>query len=87
MTWIIGGVSLSYGPARVRLPKSAKKSSLKMTATTQQTLTMVCSSKPKRPYGTIPVADTPKYQIYSRSLAQKSLFQALQAGFGWNLEP
>jgi hypothetical protein len=25
MTWIIGGVSLCYGPARVRLPKNTKK--------------------------------------------------------------
>jgi hypothetical protein len=25
MTWIIGGISLSYGPSRVRLPKSTKK--------------------------------------------------------------
>ncbi len=28
MTWTIGGISLSYGPSRVRLPKSTKKETI-----------------------------------------------------------
>ena len=59
MTWIIGGVSLSYGPARVRLPKNSKKETVENDGDYPTNINSGLRFEAQLD-GTIPVADVAK---------------------------